>query len=61
MAMQEIREGKHQIVVRIPVSLHAALTELATTNQVSVNQQVCDLVEDATRTPDPAAGAKAAA
>lgn len=61
MAMQEVREGKHQIVVRIPVSLHAALTALATANQVSVNQQVCDLVADATRTPGPIASAKAAA
>ena len=42
-------EGKHQIVVRLPVSLHAALTELATDNGNSVNAQVCELVEKATR------------
>lgn len=42
-------EGKHQIVVRLPVSLHAALTELATENDLSVNAQVCELVDKATR------------
>lgn len=39
------REGRHQIVVRMPVSLHEQLVALATANGVSVNQQVCDLVE----------------
>lgn len=37
-------EGKHQIVVRMPVSLHSALTDLATSNGLSVNAQVCELV-----------------
>lgn len=45
------REGKHQIAVRIPVSLHERLTELATDNDLSVNAQVCELVDKATRKP----------
>lgn len=55
MAMQAKRivEGKHQIVVRIPVSLHSALTDLATRNGLSVNAQVCELVKEATDLPDP--------
>lgn len=42
-------EGKHQIVVRMPVSLHEALTEMATANELSVNAQVCALVENQMR------------
>lgn len=47
MAMQEHRsEGKHQIVVRMPVSLHARLVEhVSETDLPSVNQAVCDVVE----------------
>lgn len=46
MELQEHRnEGKHQIVVRMPVSLHARLVDLAASNDLSVNAQVCELVE----------------
>lgn len=39
------REGIHQIVVRLPVSRHAKLAELAAINGLSVNAQVNELVE----------------
>ena len=41
-----MREGIHQIVVRMPVSLHAKLERAATKEKVSVNALVCRIVEE---------------
>lgn len=39
------REGKHQVVVRMPFSLHERLRSHVDANGSSVNAEICELVE----------------
>lgn len=41
-----MREGTHQVVTRMPVTLHAALEKAATKEHISVNALVCRIVDE---------------
>mgnify|MGYP001617837716 CR=1 FL=1 len=46
-----MREGTHQVVTRMPGTLHAALEKAATKDGVSINALICKIVEEYLRNP----------